>query len=91
MLQTSIDLQADRNGKYGEAMQVVGCAIEWVDDPNMVRLTLDARFFGMNGMVRIVLMNYINGICTLTMKLGNKNLLYNRQTHSIMFTIHKKL
>ena len=38
-------------------MQKVGGAIQRIDDPGIVRLTLFAAFFSDNGVVRIVFLN----------------------------------
>jgi len=41
-------------------VQVICCAVEGVDNPEMIRFTLATRFLRLNGVVRVVFVNNLD-------------------------------
>ena len=53
MLQPALVCDANGNAEDREAVQVIGGAVERVDDPNVVAVALNTALFGQKSMIRI--------------------------------------
>jgi hypothetical protein len=60
MLHPAFDLNAYRYGEHGEPVQIVGGAIERVDNPDRIGFALLAALFGKDGVVGVVFENAVN-------------------------------